>query len=43
MDSTRASDVFGANHIKLTEGDETEMFKMGKVIGQLKAEILDYK
>ncbi len=43
MDSTRASEVFGANHIKLTEGDETEMFKMGKVIGQLKAEILDYK
>ncbi|MCC6484833.1 MAG: transglutaminase domain-containing protein [Armatimonadetes bacterium] len=43
FDSTLPTDRVDASHIKLTEGDATDMFRMGKVIGQLDAQILDYK
>lgn len=43
FDATLQTDRVDASHIKLTEGDATEMFKMGKVIGQLDAQILDFK
>lgn len=43
VDSTLGTDAVDATHIKLTEGSATDMFRMGKVIGQLKAEVLSFR
>jgi len=43
FDATVETDFVDATHIKLTEGDATDMFRLGKVIGQLKAEIIAYE
>lgn len=43
FDSTLTTDFVDATHIKLTEGDVTDMYRMGKIIGQLKAEIVTYQ
>jgi len=41
FDPTLPTDLVDATHIKFTEGDATSMFLMSKVIGTLKAEILE--
>jgi len=43
LDCTAPDAFVDATHIKLTEGDATEMFRMGRIIGQLKAEILAFE
>ena len=40
---TLGSDFVDATHVKLTQGDATSMFEIARVIGDLKAQILDYK
>jgi transglutaminase superfamily protein len=42
FDSTLPSDFVDATHIKFAEGDPTSMYQAVRVIGQLKAEILEY-
>lgn len=43
FDSTLDTDFVDATHIKLAEGTATDMYKMGKIVGQLKADILTCK
>lgn len=43
VDSTLSTDFVDASHIKLTEGDATDMFRIARIIGQLKAEVTGYK
>jgi hypothetical protein len=43
FDATLATDFVDATHIKLTQGDATSMFEIAKVIGGLKAQIIDYE
>ncbi|MCE5199512.1 MAG: transglutaminase domain-containing protein [Armatimonadota bacterium] len=43
FDATLNTDFVDATHIKLAEGDATSMFGLASVIGNLKAEIKDYK
>lgn len=43
MDATLPTDLVDATHIKLAEGDATAMFDMIKIMGTLKAEIVEFK
>lgn len=43
FDATLTTDVVDATHVKFTEGDATSMFLMSKIIGALKAEILEVR
>lgn len=43
LDCTTPDAFVDATHIKLTEGEATEMFRMGRIIGQLKAEVLAFE
>ena len=43
IDSTLPTDFVDATHIKFAEGDPTDMFQAVRVVGQLKAEILEYR
>jgi hypothetical protein len=43
FDATLKSDFVDATHIKLTEGDATNMFEMASVFGTLKAEIVKFQ
>jgi transglutaminase-like putative cysteine protease len=43
FDSTLDSDFVDATHVKFAQGDPVEMFAAIRVIGQIKAEILEYK
>jgi transglutaminase-like putative cysteine protease len=43
FDSTLPDDFVDATHIKFSEGDPTSMFQAVRVVGQLKAEILEYR
>lgn len=43
FDSTLDTDFVDATHVKFAQGDPTEMFAALRVIGQIKAEIFDYK
>ncbi len=43
LDCTAPDAFVDATHIKLTEGEATEMFRMGRIIGQLKAEVLAFE
>ena len=43
IDPTLSTDFVDATHIKLAEGEATAMFDMVKTMGNLKAEIIDYK
>lgn len=42
-DSTLPTDFVDATHIKFAQGDATDMFNAVRVVGQLKAEILEYQ
>jgi Transglutaminase-like superfamily len=42
-DSTLPTDFVDATHIKFAQGDATDMFNAVRVVGQLKAEILEYR
>jgi hypothetical protein len=43
LDSTLDTDFVDATHVKFAQGDPSEMFAALRVIGQIKAEILDFK
>ncbi|HOM70663.1 MAG TPA: transglutaminase domain-containing protein [Armatimonadota bacterium] len=43
FDATYPSDFVDATHVKLAEGDATNMFEMAPVFGTLKAEIVKYE
>jgi hypothetical protein len=43
FDATLKSDFVDATHIKLAEGDATNMFEMAPVFGTLKAEIIKFE
>ena len=43
IDPTLPTDFVDATHIKLTEGEATAMFDMAKAMGNLKAEIVEFK
>jgi Transglutaminase-like superfamily len=43
LDSTLPDDFVDATHIKFAEGNPTDMFQTVRVVGQLKAEILEYR
>lgn len=43
FDATMKNDFVDATHIKLAEGDATDMFKMSSVFGNLKAEIVRFE
>ncbi|MBI2842640.1 MAG: trypsin-like peptidase domain-containing protein [Armatimonadetes bacterium] len=43
FDATQDKDFVDATHIKLTEGDATNMFEMARVFGSLKAEIVHFE
>jgi transglutaminase-like putative cysteine protease len=43
FDATLPTDFVDATHIKFAQGDPTEMFHAVRVVGQLKAEILEYR
>lgn len=43
FDPTLDTDFVDATHVKFAQGDPTEMFAALRVIGQIKAEILEYK
>jgi hypothetical protein len=43
FDPTLDSDFVDATHVKFAQGDPSEMFAAIRVIGQIKAEILDFK
>jgi transglutaminase-like putative cysteine protease len=43
FDATLAQDFVDATHIKFSQGDPTAMLQAARVIGQLKAEILEYR
>lgn len=43
FDATLSNDVVDATHVKFTEGDATSMFLMSRIIGTLKAEILEVR
>jgi Transglutaminase-like superfamily len=42
-DSTLPTDFVDATHIKFAQGDATDMFNAVRVVGQLKAEVLEYR
>jgi transglutaminase-like putative cysteine protease len=42
FDATLPTDFVDATHLKFSEGDPTAMFQAVRVVGQLKAEVLDY-
>jgi hypothetical protein len=43
FDATLPTDFVDATHIKFAQGDATDMFQAVRVVGQLKAEILEYR
>jgi hypothetical protein len=43
FDSTLPTDFVDATHIKFAQGDPTAMFGAVRVVGQLKAEVLEYR
>lgn len=43
FDPTLAEDFVDATHIKFSQGDVTDMFQASRVVGHLKAEVLDYR
>lgn len=43
FDATLATDFVDATHIKMTQGDATSMFEIAKVIGGIKAQIVEYQ
>jgi len=42
FDATLPTDFVDATHLKFAQGDPTAMFQAIRVVGQLKAEVLDY-
>lgn len=42
FDATLDTDFVDATHIKFAQGDPSDMFSAGRVVGQIKAEILDH-
>ena len=43
FDATLPTDFVDATHIKFSQGDVTDMFGATRVVGHLKAEVLDYR
>lgn len=43
FDATLSTDFVDATHLKFAQGDPTAMFQAVRVVGQLKAEVLDYR
>jgi hypothetical protein len=43
FDATLPTDFVDATHIKFAQGDPTAMFQAVRVVGQLKAEVLEYR
>jgi transglutaminase-like putative cysteine protease len=43
FDATLPTDFVDATHLKFAQGDPTAMFQAVRVVGQLKAEVLDYQ
>ena len=43
FDATLSTDFVDATHLRFAEGDPAAMFQAVRVIGQLKAEVLEYR